>query len=476
MSREHLHTVAMTRCAIYCRISRDRHGAGLGVSRQSNDCRALADRLGLTVVVEHTDNDLSAYSGKRRPGYEALLDDIRNGRVDAVLAWHTDRLHRSPYELEGYIAACDVHGVPTYTVTAGQLDLATPSGKLVARQLGAVARYEVEHMIERQRRAKLDAATRGVWKGGRRPFGFEADGVTVRQSEAALVLRGSQDILRGVSVRAMAAMWQDSGIPTTTGLEWRDVSVRRVLMRPRNAGLMEHRGEVLGKANWPAIVPEHIWRGVVAILGDPSRRTQMSSARRWLGSGLYICDLCGNGMRAAFIGGKRVYAYHAYVCLPTKHLGRLAEGVDGFVTETVLQRLRRPEAVELFAPEPQNDAAELAVEIAALREQLDELARLFAARKINASQLSTASTALQDQLGTAESRMANVSRGSEFHGLVGVDDVAQAWDGLSLDRRRQVVNALMTVTILPAPRGRRPGWRPGEKYFDPDTVRIDWKR
>jgi site-specific DNA recombinase len=32
------------------------------------------------------------------------------------------------------------------------------------------------------------------------------------------------------------------------------------------------------------------------------------------------------------------------------------------------------------------------------------------------------------------------------------------------------------VTILPARRGRRPGWRTGESYFDPQTVRIEPKR
>jgi hypothetical protein len=34
----------------------------------------------------------------------------------------------------------------------------------------------------------------------------------------------------------------------------------------------------------------------------------------------------------------------------------------------------------------------------------------------------------------------------------------------------------MDVTILPAKRGRRAGWRAGESYFDPATVRIDPKR
>jgi len=122
---------------VYARISRDRVGAGLGVDRQREDCRELAARLGWSIVVEHTDNDLSAYSGKPRPGYRALLADLREGRVDAVLAWHTDRLHRSPVELEDYITVSERQGAPTHTVKAGPLDLSSPSGRMVARQLGA---------------------------------------------------------------------------------------------------------------------------------------------------------------------------------------------------------------------------------------------------------------------------------------------------------------------------------------------------
>ena len=80
--------------AIYVRISRDRAGAGLGVERQEHDCRELAARLGWPVVEVFTDNDLSAYSGRPRPAYRAMIEAVRAGRVQAVLAWHPDRLHR----------------------------------------------------------------------------------------------------------------------------------------------------------------------------------------------------------------------------------------------------------------------------------------------------------------------------------------------------------------------------------------------
>jgi hypothetical protein len=52
------------RAAIYVRISSDRTGAGLGVARQEEDCRALCERLGWQVVRVYPDNDVSAYSGK----------------------------------------------------------------------------------------------------------------------------------------------------------------------------------------------------------------------------------------------------------------------------------------------------------------------------------------------------------------------------------------------------------------------------
>jgi DNA invertase Pin-like site-specific DNA recombinase len=112
---------------IYVRISRDkRRGSleqGLGVQAQEDLCRALAGRLGYTVVFVYVDNDISAYSGRPRPRYLKMLDALRAGKADVVLCWHTDRLHRSNAELEDYINVVEPREVKTETVTAGILDL-----------------------------------------------------------------------------------------------------------------------------------------------------------------------------------------------------------------------------------------------------------------------------------------------------------------------------------------------------------------
>jgi site-specific DNA recombinase len=155
------------RAAIYVRISSDPSGAALGVTRQEEDCRALCARQGWQVVGVYSDNDVSAYSGKRRPEWERLNADVIAGHVDAIACWHVDRLTRAPRELQDVIDLADRHGIKLATCT-GEIDLGTPTGRLVARMLGAAARHESKHKAERQRRHTRRAAEQGKPHAGQR--------------------------------------------------------------------------------------------------------------------------------------------------------------------------------------------------------------------------------------------------------------------------------------------------------------------
>jgi site-specific DNA recombinase len=459
------------RAAIYTRISADRTGAGLGVDRQEADCRELAERLGWEVVAVHTDNDLSAYSGKPRPGYRALLADLRAGVADAVLCWHTDRLHRHPSELEEYIAVCErPPGIPTQTVKAGPIDLLTPSGQMVARQLGAVARYEVAHQIERQRAARLQAATAGRWAGNKRPFGYAADGVTVQPEEAEALRWAAGQVLAGTSLRQIARELDTRGIRTSAGGSWDSRTLGRVLRRPRNAGLSVYRGQVVGPAAWPAILPEDTWRGVVAVLDDPTRRSNPGRPPRWLLANLARCGVCGQPV----VSKSRAHPPMViYTCSAASHLSRPAQQVDAFVEAVICERLARPDARDLLLPPDRTaEVAALHTRDAALRGRLDELGRLYGEDAIDAAQLAQGTAAIRRQREQITAELAAASRGSVLAGVVDAPDPAQVWAGLDLSRRRAIVATLVTVTILPARRGRRPGWQPGEAYFDPRTVQV----
>src|SRR5690606_35447771 len=103
------------RAGIYARISKD-DGSALGVGRQIEDCTAEAERRGWTVVDQYVDNNVSASKSKPRPEYTRLLDDVEQGRIDAVVVWDVDRLTRKPAELETFIDLADRHGLALASV------------------------------------------------------------------------------------------------------------------------------------------------------------------------------------------------------------------------------------------------------------------------------------------------------------------------------------------------------------------------
>lgn len=223
---------------LYVRISDDREGAGLGVKRQETDCRELAERLGWQVVDTYVDNDLSAYTGQPRESYNRLLEDVRTGRVDSILVWHNDRLHRHPIELEQFIKLLEENRVPVQTVKAGEFDLATPTGRLVARQIGSVARYESEHKAERIKAKHVELARAGrSTGGGYRPYGYRRIydrpdpphrivAEVVVPEEATVIREAARRVLAGEAIAAICRDFNTRNITTSGGGVWNARRVR----------------------------------------------------------------------------------------------------------------------------------------------------------------------------------------------------------------------------------------------------------
>ncbi|MGH3547604.1 MAG: recombinase family protein [Pseudonocardiaceae bacterium] len=461
------------RAAIYCRISKDKVGAGINAASQQADCRELAGRLDWSVSATFTDNDISAYSGKPRPAYAAMLAAIRAGEVDAVLAWHTDRLHRSPTELETYIATCEPRSVPTHCVKAGPLDLATPSGRLVARQLGAVARYESEHMAERIQSQKAKAAAAGKWIGGARPFGYTRDGMALESVEADAIRDGVRRVLAGESVYAITKSWQNS-VPAARGGTWHAQNVRRVLTRPRNAGLASHHGDVVGAGSWPAIITEDEHYAVAAILTDPARTTYSGvRSLKWLGSGLYRCSRCGADLRSASnmirrgAGGTR----RVYRCRTGMHLMINGEQLDEFVIETVCALLDEHGA-GLLPDRDAEDTRDLHTQGNALRARLDELGDAYGDGDIDLRQYTRQRDRITARLDAVTGQLAAAQSGSVLDGIATAQRPAAAFRAQPVARQRAIVDALMTVTIMPA----KPGRLPKGVDFDYERVSIEQRR
>jgi DNA invertase Pin-like site-specific DNA recombinase len=445
------------RAGVYLRQSKDQNGTGLAIARQREDCLKLCTSRGWTPV-EYVDNDVSAFTGKRRPSYERMLKDIEADKLDAVVAWDLDRLHRRPIELEHFMELADQHRLALATVS-GDTDLSTDNGRLYARIKGAVARAEGERKSARQKRAALQAVAQGRPAPGPRCFGYERDGITVCEPEAKIVRRAYASLLAGTSLYGIVREMNSSGFTTPAGRPFKDNGVRYLLLNPRNAGLRAHRGEIKGPAAWPAIVDHDTYYAAQALLTDDARRTnRIGTARRWLLVGLMLCGRCNDGttVRVTYRdrdkGGNAVRVYR---CSAHAHIARRADFCDWRVSERVIARLTRDDARDLLIDDDRDDLAELRREADTLNTRLAQLAEEFADGAITAPQLRAGTERRRARLGEVESRMVHVDRAPLLVDLVTAQDVRKAWEGIGLDRQRAVVDLLYTVTLMPGTRGRR---------------------
>lgn len=460
---------------IYCRISDDKTGAGLGVQRQEEDCRALAKQRGYEVVRVFHDNDISAYSGKTRPGYNAMLKRVAEGEVDAVLCWHFDRLYRRMLELETFIDVCRVGETLAISVKAGDMDLATDAGQLMARMMGAAARYESDVKATRIRRASEQAIRAGKWTGGTRPFGWTiTNGIPeLHPQEAAALADACTRVLRGDSLGSIIRDMNDRGMTTTRGNKWGYAQLAKALQRPRNAGLADYQGDVVGPSTFPAIVTENVWRGVSAVLNDPSRRRSQSNKAVHLLAGIAQCH-CGSYVRSATVSGRDGVSHRIYRCgeRGPGHVSKRVEFVDEVVNTIVVALRAAQDSAKAKESGPNPEAERLQLEAVALRKRQEEAGVQAALGQIPMHMLSNINAVIEKELATVTAAMVRFEEEAarqppteEVQPISMDSPQAREWLSMHIDDRRDYLRGICNVVLLPHGKG-------STKVFNPDTVQL----
>ncbi|MGV0110530.1 recombinase family protein [Arthrobacter sp. CP30] len=456
---------------VYLRISQDRTGQEAGVDRQREDCLKRAEDRGWHVVGIHTDNDISAAGKRKRPGFEAMLASLASGEAQVVIAWSLDRLQRNRRDEVRLYELCQKQGARLSLVNGAELDFETAAGRFVADSLGSVARLEIEMKSDRQKRASRQAAEAGKRVGGRRPFGYEPDGVTVRPDEAEAIRSGYASVLAGVPLAEIARTWNRAGFVTGQAKysaahygepsPWQAYSVRVVLRNARYMGMRSYNGEIVAEAVWPSIVDEATWRAVDGILGHPERRRTPKSGT-YLLSSIAVCGVCGSRVHA---GGTKRPGIRAYRCSGSMgHFSRMADPVDAYVGLLTVELLSREDARFLLHQQDRPDMDALRAQAVTFRDRLNSVAIEFAEGDLTASQLRTVTERLRQKLSDVEAAMADAGRVDTLGPLVNAEDVEAAWESLTMSRKRAVIDLLFHVVIHAPGRGTR--------TFRPETVGV----
>jgi len=295
------------------------------IETQWADNRKVIDRLGGVLGAE-LDDGLSAWKkGVRRPGWEKLLERVASGESQGIVVWHTDRLFRQPRDLEALIDLADKGFV---VVSAhGSRDLADPDDRFILRIEVAHAARSSDDTSRRIKRRFQTYREKGIGHiGGPRRFGWPGRDLTwtagpdetdedrpmvpdalVERERRALV-DATDAVLSGISEAVIAREWNDDKLLTAEGRTWVRLTVKSVLSRPTNAGLIESEGELVGTMPGEPIV-------------DPNKfdllRSKYAARRKgrvagevgpgYVGTGILLCGEPDCGTRLTARNGDGFY-------------------------------------------------------------------------------------------------------------------------------------------------------------------------
>ncbi|MBS1908222.1 MAG: recombinase family protein [Actinobacteria bacterium] len=464
--------------AVYARISADKTGEGLGVARQVEDCMRLVSDRGWVVFDTYVDNDVSAFTGaKSRPEFARMLADIEAGRIGAVVVYHQDRLTRRPGEFEQFVEACQRNGVDQLVTVTSDISFGNDNGMLVARITAAVAANESARKRARILRKIEQNVAAGKPNGGAtRPFGYEEDRITVRESEAAIIRAVADRFIQGESLRSLVAWLNEEGVPTSgKANSWRSPTLRGLLLSGRIAGLRDHRGEVAGEAVWDPIITREQRERILAVFAS-RKRSGRRTPQRYLLTGLLRCGKCGGKLFSAARQTPQGKVERRYVCQSGPDhggCGRLtisAVPVESWLTEAALYRLDTPEVTAALEGKHETDArhVDAVAALEAAQRRLTDVAEMFAAGDITKAEYLAARPVAEAKAAEAMRMLESLATKDNLDSLVGRGTVLrERWDTYSLDRQHAIIRAILpSATIAPG--------RPGRGNFDPERVQPHW--
>lgn len=339
----------------YARLSVGWDGRDLANEGQHDYNEKAIARVGLTLGKRYEDG-VSAWNAEvHRTEFEDVIRDMERRESGGVSVWEHARFLRQPYELE--VLFRRVKGLGCVFIGSGRLyHLDDDSDQDMLRMFTMQANKQsgdTSRRVRRENGLRREAGLRT--RSSRRTFGqpgidntAEVDPETKRrpwvaesqvERERRAIKSGVASVLAGGTVADVVRKWASVGLTGTGGKALGPITVRQILLRPLNAGLLVHDRQVVGKAtNVDPVIDEETYHRLVALFS--SRRTGEARSVT-LASGLIHCGRCDNELSSQPVGGRT-----SYFCATKRggcnQLRASMRGVDEYLRELVVIRLSDP--------------------------------------------------------------------------------------------------------------------------------------
>lgn len=357
------------RCAIYTRKSCEE-----GLEQEYNSLHAQRDAAenyirsqkqeGWIILPQNYDDGGFSGGTLERPGLTALLEDIKQGKINTVVVYKVDRLSRSLTDFARLVDVFDAHNVSFVSVTQN-FNTTSSMGRLTLNILLSFAQFEREVISERIRDKFAASKQKGLFMGGALPLGYTVENrkLVVIGEEAAQVRHIFKRFTQLKSITRLLKELDREGYRTKRfvsrtntphgGKKLTKQYLYRLLTNPLYIGKIVHRGK-RHEGQHEGIISQELFEEVEALFAKNRQKknvTQRSDhpalLRKLIRCGCCQCAMTPTSARK----NRRVYRYYTPTTSMHRHAGACQVGpiaaseIESLVIGHIRQFIQSPEII-----------------------------------------------------------------------------------------------------------------------------------
>ena len=398
---------------IYIRVStEDQAREGFSLGEQEEKLRQLCKYKGFEVFKVYKDAGISAKNMKNRPQFQQMIEDMKNGLINYIVAYKLDRVTRSVRDLEVLISTLEKY--QCYLICdRDDVNTSTANGRFFVRMLTVLSQLEIEIVSERTKFG-LNGAIKAGHIPGKCPLGYyRAPDKTLKIDNTTkdIVLRIFELYLEGKSYQTIANILNQEKVLYPQVKKWIDSSVNRIINNKIYMGDYERYKNDNDKETeiYMDVVPPIITRAMWEEVQNQKETNQRAYCRNrvYIFFQKLVCPTCGHIMTCKGTGGKKS-KYMYYYC-DTCKLYYNEDEIENCLIDYILDLVEYDYHVKkyfypILAEKKDDESKKIDEEIKKLLQQKDRLKKAYMNGILEMEDFSEDYKLIEEKLSTLENK------------------------------------------------------------------------
>ena len=414
---------------IYIRVStEDQAREGFSLGEQEEKLKQLCAFKEYQVYKVYQDRGISAKDMEHRPGFQEMMDDMRKGKINYIVAYKLDRVTRSVRDLELLIAELEKYDC--YLICErDDVNTSTANGRFFVRMLTVLSQLEIEVVSERTKFG-MSGAIKAGHLPGTCPLGYYRDKdkvVKIDPNTKDIVKRIFNMYLEGKSYYQISCILDEEKVLYPEHNKWTEAAVRTIINNRiyvgdyvRNKTLKDESKEEIYTDVVAPIITRAEWEEVQ--IQKEKNKQSFSRDRVYIFFQKLICPKCGKLMLCKGAGGKKK-KYMYYNCGDC-HLYFREDKIEDVLLNFILSLVEYDEVVKkyfypILAEKEEVNTENIDEEIAELEKQRNRIKKAFMSGIVEMEDFAEDYKSIEEKLNKLEQdKMKNMEIDTEHFSLM----------------------------------------------------------